>query len=1191
MQGKFEHHVRIFIITHNFHRSANKENSLQMEKSKIKSLIARGRLEEALEDVIIQIENIKDNEVKNDFILQSSRLQRILREKNVNTETTDNINTTINQIISGILSMLDKIETETRESKPNNSLRIRFSKKRELNISEILSYKSDFVQFLGLTKEKKELERWVELKNQNIFRIISGEGGSGKSRMALEICELLRSKNDGWYTEFVNLEKDFNIKQGYLKYLFVVDNPEEYQLRLIGFLDTIQNCSKFFHVKVLFLSRNGQSWWTSNKCQIPFSDYAHYFHSEFQIGKLGEKSIYRLFKKTWKRLPKTKNQQKRKFKKDEIDEWINLDKDNNSKPLFVLGAAIYSGLNPQKEINLSGVEIIKILVQIEQSRLKKTAKSIGISPFILPRVVALASFTGSLSEKTIIELTNHQLRIGIEDANEFINKIEKIELWISGKLHSIQPDILSASLLIEELKDRKDSVPEWLWVILKEKKLSNFSERLTRLLHDVFLLYPQKKDFINYNILKGWLLKMISNDVSRASYLEPIALSLRPSEELLDLCIFINEALVGQNSKDRILHADRLTALAAQLVRAKKSEEAVDYAKNAVEIKKEIGNFEDFNFKKSIVASLYTKSLVFSRIDLEVAKKAGDEADVYIQELMREKDNHWQMQIGEFYNERAILCSFGGDYKQGLEIIKKAIPIFENLSKINESKYLDALRRTHHNIGVFHEGLEEAVKALESLKTAVEYGKKLYKLNPGQAPSGYALSLGSYSQYLLENNKNIEALKHINQCLKVRSKLMQNNPIGYGSSYLHSLFLKRRVLLALQKNDALISLNEKIMTTFHYLIDFGFFVSEKSMFENILNTFLNLSFNYSKNKKEAKEGISYSNLALEFIERIKKERIVTYNNEIHFQKVAIHLNRGNSFLKIRNYNEAIEEYLICINESDEPSQKFAMNGLFNLVKCLAYANCCVGKDKLSLSKESYRYAELCIEEESKLRHWLGESWPTVHHTELIISLDNIAEKLFKQGNYEKSEELYRIAIETIDGFSENIQLVKADARMSILLGYLNVIRIKDKNEAISEFKDKEERIISILDQVEDSSDRDRVILLNTFSNQTALLAANIGKEASYFLMSAEKVIKTALEKVKLISDVELEGCCEETLAFILTLKNCFKEKNERNVNELKKALKLYEQAFIKIENSDLKDNLDTLKIHEQSAQNCLNEII
>ena len=83
-----------------------------MDKEEIKKLIANGRIDKSLDKLIEEINQIRDEQTKNDFILQSSRLKRILREKNLGIESSENINLTVNQITNGVLSMIDEVDNE-----------------------------------------------------------------------------------------------------------------------------------------------------------------------------------------------------------------------------------------------------------------------------------------------------------------------------------------------------------------------------------------------------------------------------------------------------------------------------------------------------------------------------------------------------------------------------------------------------------------------------------------------------------------------------------------------------------------------------------------------------------------------------------------------------------------------------------------------------------------------------------------------------------------------------------------------------------------------------------------------------------------------------------------------------------------------------------------------------------------------
>lgn len=80
-----------------------------MNKDQIKQLIAQGKIEKALKTIVDEINTIQDPQLKNDFLLQSSRLQRALREKNLGVTTDTETALTIDQVTRGVLALIDEV--------------------------------------------------------------------------------------------------------------------------------------------------------------------------------------------------------------------------------------------------------------------------------------------------------------------------------------------------------------------------------------------------------------------------------------------------------------------------------------------------------------------------------------------------------------------------------------------------------------------------------------------------------------------------------------------------------------------------------------------------------------------------------------------------------------------------------------------------------------------------------------------------------------------------------------------------------------------------------------------------------------------------------------------------------------------------------------------------------------------------
>jgi hypothetical protein len=90
------------------------ETTEKMEYKKIRNLIAEGNLSESIETLIQEVEGSKISE-KNEVILQSSRLNNILKEKRIGVVTAEESTIVINQVTNGILTLVDNLERKYPE--------------------------------------------------------------------------------------------------------------------------------------------------------------------------------------------------------------------------------------------------------------------------------------------------------------------------------------------------------------------------------------------------------------------------------------------------------------------------------------------------------------------------------------------------------------------------------------------------------------------------------------------------------------------------------------------------------------------------------------------------------------------------------------------------------------------------------------------------------------------------------------------------------------------------------------------------------------------------------------------------------------------------------------------------------------------------------------------------------------------
>jgi len=127
--------------------------------------------------------------------------------------------------------------------------------------------RADFgvVPFHRRDQELAELEAWCEKETPLALRLYTGPGGTGKTRLALELCRLLRDR--GWRAGFIPkglAQPPDEVAEAVLsqpgRLLVVVDYAEERQDLLRPLLSRVQR-RRGDPVRILLLARAALEWW------------------------------------------------------------------------------------------------------------------------------------------------------------------------------------------------------------------------------------------------------------------------------------------------------------------------------------------------------------------------------------------------------------------------------------------------------------------------------------------------------------------------------------------------------------------------------------------------------------------------------------------------------------------------------------------------------------------------------------------------------------------------------------------------------------------------------------------------------------------------------------------------------------------------------------------------------------------
>ena len=258
-----------------------------------------------------------------------------------------------------------------------------------------LNWRTRLADLEGRDTYKTELIDWAKQPERGVLgRFVTGEGGVGKTRLAAEVANALRSAN--WAAGFVDLNSPGSYFAKKAGTLVLIDYPEERREGVRTLLENLSRVETENRIRLLFLSRRGWDVWQQ---EIAGADGAINFFDKKGIAlpPLAGETAYAIFQSAQKRLAHEKKVDPQPINEKDFTDWLNHNAIHH-RPLFLVAAAIHSVLHPEVSvITLSGREVVEALAERELARLADEGVAAGMTPEALPRLAAFAAIRGDLS--------------------------------------------------------------------------------------------------------------------------------------------------------------------------------------------------------------------------------------------------------------------------------------------------------------------------------------------------------------------------------------------------------------------------------------------------------------------------------------------------------------------------------------------------------------------------------------------------------------------------------------------------------------------------------------------------------------------------------------------------------------------------------------------------------------------------
>lgn len=730
---------------------------------------------------------------------------------------------------------------------------------RPLTDSQLLRAEEALVPFDAARKpELDALNKWIdETSYPEAIRLITGAGGLGKTRLALELCQ--QRKAAGWQAGLLESELTVNeIKDIWLQLskknqpiLIVIDYAETRQNSLLTLIKTVLDSPAQYPVRLLLLARDGGEWWDNlaakdSRCESLLSGYAT--SGPYVLPPLYREAAQRqiAYQQALGAFAETLNVIPPKISP-------NLTADYFGRPLYLQMAALLA-LHGEQTGSAQGLTnaLLNHEYRYWQGLFKYT--DIPDAARHAQQLLSLATLTGGYA--TVKEALSHWKEINgaLLSHAQFDQIFKTLSPLYPGKqgLQAIRPDLLGEALVARTLIQSK-SIELLNTVLGKHSQRSIRSHALT-VLARLTNQYNQLNEILVNSLSKNLLhccieLVAVSKETpSQLPYLTTMAFSsvtsaeqsqgagmLEPlleeeSVELMQLNCVIKKYLVNKaekklKRKPRDIHlsanyAETLSLYSVALGEAGQNDKALVSGKQALDIYEPLVEKQPDLYRPDYSLSLMRYAIHLSNVGRPLEALEYNKKAVNIHSRLAEKQPglHKPNYATSLSNYAGFLSDVGqfdeakGHAEYALEICKR---LAEEQPDCYELDYAHSLI----NYGLHLSEVGEFEDEIKHVKQALGIYKRLAEKQPDCYESSYALSLNNYSICLSNLGKPEDARKYAEKALEIRKRLVDKQPDRYHSDYANSLDCYASLLILLGKFDDAKCYSERALDIIGCLID------------------------------------------------------------------------------------------------------------------------------------------------------------------------------------------------------------------------------------------------------------------------------------------------------------------------------------------------------------------------------------
>ena len=701
------------------------------------------------------------------------------------------------------------------------------------------------IELVGREVELDSLRRWLRSEPPISIRVLTGESGIGKTRLALELAEEAAAK--GWRAGFLTRQElarflgqtHFTAWGWDAPVLAIVDYASASASALNAWLSQLVDHHAWEDasaggvppLRVLLLERHGMpgtGWWaeTFRGGDAASPDLMLDPREPVALSRIDQPGQRReILKRTLARLGSELA----------LPEGVDFERRLaeltwGGVPLLLMVAAVTAERdNFGAALALNSDALALNIARNELSRIRKVAMGSRVDPVLAPlvdHVVAVATLRQGLSKEAIHDVVKaeaaaleYELPYGPKPLREALVTALPAA---NGDMAAVEPDMIGEALLLlvwENGHRARAPVADDDDVVLSTIRRAHRADS-TAVMETVIRTC---QDYVIHGHCDplGWLELVFRERADSEAVIELANAMPETTVELRELALEISRSatsLAGRFSRDHIddvrvqaVYSGQLNNLSNRLSGLGLREEALAAVREAVDLHRRLAAGRPDAFRPDLAMSLNNLSNHLSGLGLrEEALAAVREAVDLRRGLAADRPDAFRPDLATSLNNLSVHLSGLGLREEALAAVREAVDILRGLAADRPDAFRPDLAMSLNNLSNHLSELGLREEALAAVREAVDLRRGLAAGRPDAFRPGLAMSLNNLSNHLSGLGLREEALAAVREAVDILRGLAADRPDAFRphlatslnnlSNHLSELGLREEALAAVRES-------------------------------------------------------------------------------------------------------------------------------------------------------------------------------------------------------------------------------------------------------------------------------------------------------------------------------------------------------------------------------------------------------